>query len=213
MLKNIADTENGIAKNKFVGKSTKVFLIGDSIREGYCSFVKEELKGKLDVVYPNDNCRFTQYVLTSLLSWVNMFSDRNEVKIVCFNCGHWDVAHWNGQKYSLNTKKEYARNLKRITAQLHSFFPCAKIIFFTTAPINEKLYNSMINPRTNKEIDAYNTVAVKTLGRLVTIKDMHKFIEGFEGKYYADYAHFNEEGNKLLGKYVAEIIVEELKIN
>ena len=36
----------------------KIILIGDSIRLGYCGFVKEVLADKAEVFFPEDNCKF-----------------------------------------------------------------------------------------------------------------------------------------------------------
>ena len=41
----------------------QVFLIGDSIREGYCEKVKEALRDRAEVIYPGENCRTSQYIV------------------------------------------------------------------------------------------------------------------------------------------------------
>ncbi len=41
----------------------KVVLIGDSVRLGYDKYVKDALKGSAEVLYPQENCRFAEYVL------------------------------------------------------------------------------------------------------------------------------------------------------
>lgn len=38
-------------------KNAKVFLIGDSIRMGYCDIVKEQLSDIAEVIYPRLLCR------------------------------------------------------------------------------------------------------------------------------------------------------------
>jgi len=45
--------ENGLADNEFVcsKKIPNIFLIGDSIRQGYCATVKSELEGVAEVFY------------------------------------------------------------------------------------------------------------------------------------------------------------------
>ena len=40
-----------------------VLLIGDSIRMGYDKSVKNSLKSKANVYFPEENCRFASYVL------------------------------------------------------------------------------------------------------------------------------------------------------
>ena len=52
-----------------------IFLVGDSIRMGYCGYTKEYLKDVADVAYPDDNCRYTQYTYVGLSQWKNIFPD------------------------------------------------------------------------------------------------------------------------------------------
>ena len=70
--------EEGFSEIEYSGERKKVLLIGDSISIGYRPFVKEYLADEFDVTYPNDNCRNTHYVLTSLRTWVNMFEDASK---------------------------------------------------------------------------------------------------------------------------------------
>ena len=130
--------ENGNASWQFMcdDKKPNIFLIGDSIRRGYCETVKAELRDIASVFYCDDNCRSTQYIIFSLRQWANSFSDREKVDIVQFNCGHWDVAHWNGYEHPLTSENEYAKNIKMIIVTLKEFFPNAKIVFATTTSMN-----------------------------------------------------------------------------
>ena len=41
----------------------KIVLIGDSIRMGYDKYVKDALSGVAEVYYPEENCKFAEYVL------------------------------------------------------------------------------------------------------------------------------------------------------
>ena len=106
--------ENGLSEVKYYCSDTKknVYLIGDSIRRGYCLTVKEELSDVAEVFYPNDNCRNTQHVITRLKKWSGMINDLNKIDLVQFNCGQWDAAHWNEYPLSLTSESEYERNIK-----------------------------------------------------------------------------------------------------
>lgn len=206
-MDNIKYIEEGMGEEKYIDERKKVFLIGDSIREGYCPFVKEYLKEQVEVAFPNDNCRDTHYVLTSLRSWVTMFKDPSKVSIVTFNCGHWDVAHWNCDEESLTTEKDYARNLKRIIAQLQTFFPLAKIVFFTTTPMSTSYNEFMVNPRSNTEIEAYNAIACKVMSeQKVKVCDLFKEVKTYSESCFKDYCHLTEEYNVKLGNYIAGIL-------
>lgn len=47
-------------------KKPSVLLLGDSISLGYREFVKENLRGVMDVYYPPENGRMIAYTLRAL---------------------------------------------------------------------------------------------------------------------------------------------------
>jgi len=204
--------ENGDGSRQFICTDQKpnIFLIGDSIRLGYCKTVKEELSDTASVFYCDDNCRSTQYVIFSLRRWANNFSDREKVNIVQFNCGHWDIAHWNGYCEPLTSLTEYAKNIKMIINLLRTYFPNAKIIFATTTPMNP---NGVVgvNPRYNEDIEKYNQAAVKiAVENSVEIFDLYEFTRDWSSECYRDYCHFTESAFAALGKEVAKKLKELL---
>ena len=182
-----------------------VFLIGDSIRQGYCAMVKEELSPDAQVFYVSDNCRNTQYVITNLKTWANMFSNPSMVDIVHFNCGHWDIAHWCGGELPLTSEQEYKRNIKIIIDMIRKLFPNAKIIFATTTTMNPN-GTIGINPRTTAEIARYNDIAVSVLEGDVVVNDLFAVTNDWDSDCYADYCHFTTDAFKELGKAVAEAL-------
>ena len=202
----MAYIEDGKTNNtRFICSDTKknVFLIGDSIRLGYCASTREALSDMAEVFYVADNCRNTQYVITNLNSWTNMFSDRTCVDLVQFNCGHWDVAHWRGGKFSLTSEDEYARNLQIIINMISELFPRAKIVFATTTTMNPSGQIG-INPRTNGEISRYNEIAKAVASKNnIPINDLFEVTKEWDSSYYKDYCHFTEETNVVLGQAVA----------
>ena len=48
----------------------KVVLIGDSIRLGYEKFVKDSLEGVAEVFSPDENCRFTLYLMRYIHEYI-----------------------------------------------------------------------------------------------------------------------------------------------
>ncbi len=197
--------EDGNAKKQFICSDVKknVFLIGDSIRLGYCAWVREALLDLSEVFYVADNCRNTQYVITNLNRWANMFSDRACVDVVQFNCGHWDIAHWRGGAFSLTSETEYARNLQIIMDMLAALFPRAKIVFATTTTMNPDGQTG-INPRSNEEIARYNEIA-KAVARKnnIAVIDLFALTKDWDSSRYRDYCHFTDEANQVLGQTVA----------
>ena len=209
---DLAKCENGDAQASFVGERKKIFLIGDSLRVGYCPYVKENLEQEYDVVYPDENCRNTQYVLTSLLGWKQMFKNAESVVAVTFNCGHWDVAHWNKSEDSLTSPEVYGHNIRKIIKQLRIFFPNAKLLFFTTTPMAPIDYSWHTNPRSNEEIERYNEIATRVCKEEnVPVKDMYGSMKGWDEKCYRDYVHTTPERSKILGDFVTETIKELLE--
>ena len=201
----MAYIEDGKTKTQFLCSDTKknIFLIGDSIRMGYCISVREALSDIAEVFYVDENCRNTQYVITKLNSWDNMFSDPTRVDLIQFNCGHWDVAHWCGGALSLTSQDEYARNLQIIIDMISKLFPRAKIVFATTTTMNPS-GKVGINPRTNEEISRYNEIAKAVAGKNnIPVNDLFAITKEWDSSYYKDYCHFTDETNVILGQAVA----------
>lgn len=190
-----------------------VLLIGDSIRLGYCRYVKKSLFDIADVHYPEDNCRFTQYTLVSLPQWIGAMGVAPEkIDVIHWNNGHWDVAHWNGEDVSLNSLKMYSSMLLRIYRKLHALCPNAKIIFALTTPVNTER-GVMVNPRGNDEIEKYNAAATELMKRLnVEINDLYSLVKNeVPADFYIDQCHFNESGYQILGQRVSGIIRANLQ--
>ena len=83
----------------------QILLLGDSIRMGYCGYVKQLLADKAEVIYPKDNCRSSQNIIMNLHDWARL-CDSQRVKAVHFNCGQWDTGHFQYDPEPLPTKKE-----------------------------------------------------------------------------------------------------------
>ena len=111
----------------------EMLLIGDSIRQLYCSAVAEALRGKAEVKWPKENCQSSQNILISLSRWRGLVASP---KVVHFNCGHWDVARWDGDAEPLTSVEEYARNVRNIIRRIRRYWPEAKIVFATTTTMN-----------------------------------------------------------------------------
>jgi len=183
----------------------QILLIGDSIRMGYCGHVKELLADRADVRYPDENCSSSQNILIKLVQWANL-CDREQVDIVCFNCGQWDAAHFNYELEPLTSLQEYRKNLYAIVRQLRKLFPKARLVFITTTPMNPD-YPENCNPRTTEEINAYNHAAKQVMAELgIVVNDLFAAAESLGTEYYIDYCHFTPEGYKFLGNQVFECI-------
>jgi len=187
------------------GEKKTVFLIGDSIRMGYCETVRHELADVAQVIYPEENCRFSQHILVRLRAWAGL-CDPEQVNLVHFNCGHWDAAHWNGDEASLNSLEEYHKNICRIIAALRRIFPNARILFATSTPMNPNGVNSP-NPRTTQEMMAFNAAGLAAAQECgVEVNDLFAYTKDWDESAYRDYAHFTPEAFEKLGKHVADVL-------
>lgn len=192
-----------------------VLLLGDSIRLGYCAFVRKELENTARVFYPEENCQFTQYTLVALPRWLNATGiPKEEIDLIHWNNGHWDAAHFNQEDVSLNSPELYGVMLGRICRKLRTLCPNAKIIFALTTPVHPENI-PMANPRSNSEIEKYNAVAAEVMEKFdVKINDLYSLAKtNIPSSLYADYCHFKEEGYQILGRQVIRVIRENLNNN
>ena len=191
-----------------------IFLLGDSIRfgappnsPGYGVIVKEKLKGKANVLYPDANCRWTQHTLRFLHEWVADI-ECEKIDVVHWNNGLWDVHRIDGDE-PLTTCDGYVEMLGRIHKRLVKTFPNAKIIFALTTAIieqwdteNERIYNS--------DIRKYNDAAAKLMKSLnVEVNDLYTLTEDFGWTLHSDWIHFNKEGSQKIANKVIECIMEK----
>lgn len=183
----------------------QVFLIGDSIREGYCEKVKAALAGRAEVIYPGENCRTSQYIVMRMLPWSELCR-REDVAVVHFNCGQWDTAHMNGTPEALTSLAEYRKNLHSIIWELEKFFPNAQIIPATTTPMNP-VHPETINPRTTQEIMEYNRVLKELAAEQgLPVNDLFEESKEWGEEFYLDYCHLTQEGYQRLAKKVVEAV-------
>ncbi len=184
-----------------------VLLIGDSIRMGYCATVERELADVAKVVYPTENCRHSQYVLTGLEGWQKLCPDAAFVHV---NFGQWDVARFADSGERLTSPAEYGRNAQIIFHVLRKMFPNAKFAFATTTPMRPGEYVGP-HPRSDADVDEYNAIAVPIARECgFEIDDLNAFAQGWPADAYADSCHYTPASFERIGKAVAAFIRERL---
>lgn len=184
----------------------KVVLLGDSIRMGYDKFVKEALDGKAEVFYPSENCKFVQYLLRFVHDWKKKGEWGNDVDVVHWNAGLWDVmCIYDDQP--MTPPEFYAHYVKRVNDRLRFLFPNAKIIFATTTNVLDYQYTGFTK-RHNWQIKEYNDLAVSTLeGTGTLINDLYEITKNIPESYYSDKTHlYTPEGTALLGGKVLSAV-------
>ena len=186
----------------------KIVLIGDSIRMGYDKYVRAALDGKAEVLFPEEDSRFAEYVLRTVIDWKNNGKWGDDVDVVHWNAGLWDTLtlYEDGTLTPLNV---YVDFIKRIHKRLTTLFPKAKLIFATSTLVLEDKYpDHKISVRYNADTRAFNEAAVAVLTELgEEINDLYSLVDGVPTDYYSDCTHlYTPEGTRLIGDRVLEVV-------
>lgn len=188
----------------------KIVLFGDSQRQQYSGYgkrVQEVLKKEgHEVFQPEDNSRFTKYLLRQIADYRK---DIQDADIIHFNAGHWDVGvMFKSDNEPFTPLEEYLSNLRRIVAEFKLITP--HIIFATTSPVKSTHVDE-----TNEMIEKYNTAAVKLMKELgVKIDDIYSVVlpqleECVLGA--PDSIHPTEKGKLVQAEQVLKVIHEEMR--
>lgn len=184
----------------------KIVLIGDSIRLGYCKYVRERFQGKAEVLFPEENCRFTQHVYRFTADWKKHGNWGDDVDIVHWNVGLWDVLRLFGDE-TLTPIDTYADYIRRIDRQMRIHFPKAKLIFALNTNVQEEKYGKDFK-RYNSDIIAFNKAAIKALeGTDEQINDLYSITENIPDSARSDLTHFNTpDGVRIVGGAVVSAL-------
>lgn len=191
----------------------RVLLLGDSIRMGYDSYIRDLLKGECEVFYEKDNGRFSSYTLWQVNK---TFKNHGKFDIVHWNNGYWDMNIEAPMTEAMHPVEEYIHFLKRIIREIRR--NGAKIIFATTTPVPEK-GSALDNTGTGMEIsydngwvEKYNNAAKQLMAQEhIAVDDLYELM--LTGKdYYKchDGLHLTEKGYRLCAAQAAELIRKEL---
>ena len=192
----------------------KIVLIGDSIRMGYDKYVKDALEGVAEVYYPDDSARFSEYTLRYLSDWKAENKWGEDIDLVHWNTGLWDVLEMYGEA-PISNPQQYGETIGKIERQIKILFPKAKQVFATSTSVIEERYH-WTRKRHNATIEQYNKIAVEALeGTGCVINDLYTLTKNAPLEIRAgDPTHFyTPEGTKLIGDRVLSVICGELDID
>lgn len=176
----------------------KVVLLGDSIRlMGYGEVINKYLP-EFEIWQPEDNCRFSQYLLRMLFDYKDQIEGAD---VIHFNAGLWDTCYLFEDGQNFTPIEEYKRNLSRIADILLS--QCDKVIFALTTPVNGEAHN------TNETIQKYNEAAMKVLKpKGIIINDLYSLVMSDLNANIRDddKIHLSDAGKEKTAKQVADLI-------
>lgn len=190
----------------------KILLIGDSIRLGYDKYVRLALKNDAEVIFPEENCRSSAYVLRSLYFWKDSLKLDESIELIHWNAGLWDDLILADGK-PLFPLEQYKENIRRICYHFKAWFPNAKMIFATSTPVIEEMFNGCI--RYNKNTEKYNAAACEIIAENGGyIDDLYSVMLACPPKYRSDMTHFyTREGTEMITNAVLKSICEHLGTN
>lgn len=189
-----------------------IFLIGDSIRQGYDLYVKESMVNLANVYYTAENNQNTPYILRNVHNWKSNLGI-GECDVIHFNVGHWDTLRIYGDE-PLTKPHVYADNIKRIAERLQFLFPSAALIFATSTPVIESGYIQEFECRYNHDVEEYNAIAVETLKPYnVTINDLYSLLDG-KPELHSDQSHYyTADATALIGGKVIDVLCDVLQMD
>lgn len=191
----------------------KIVLMGDSIRMGYDKYIKDALQKSAEVFYPQENCKFAEYILRFAHEWKTSGNWGDDVDLVHWNAGLWDALELFGDE-PLTSISYYGEAIKRIDKRLRMLFPKAKMVFATSTNVNEEMGKPEFM-RHNATIEKYNAEALRALsGTDAVINDLYSLTASFPDTYRSDWVHFyTPKGTELIGGKVLSVICELLSID
>lgn len=191
----------------------KIVLIGDSIRMGYDKYVREALEGVAEVYYPEENCRFAQYTLRYLHEWKHKGKWGDDVDLVHWNAGLWDVGEIYGDG-PMSSLAHYAETIERIDRRIRMLFPNAKVVFATSTAVREEGYKGGFR-RYNATIEKFNALALSVLANTDTIvNDLYAHTRNIAPECCSDMTHYNTPaGAAYMGGKVLSVICSTLGIS
>ena len=191
----------------------KILLLGDSIRLGYEGYVKEKFSGIAEIYSPKENCAFAQYMLRWLYEWKIKEGYPDDIDLVHWNVGAWDVLRILGDD-TFTSVEYYAETLKRLFVRIKTLFPKAKQIFATCTSGIDELYEPPYQ-RCNADIEKFNQAAIETLLPLgVVINDLYPISKNASKECRSDMTHFSTpQGVELLGAQVVKSLCDQLEID
>ncbi len=165
-----------------------LLLIGDSIRMGYDKSVRKTLKGKANVIFPGDNCRFACYVLRYIHEYFDGI-DGADIDVIHWNAGLWDCLRLFGEEPHTPVDI-YEYYIERICQRLVKLCPNAKVIFATsTSVLSERM--DIDFKRYNEEIEAYNKAAVAIVTKYgFEVNDLYGLSVTLPEEAHSDPVHY-----------------------
>lgn len=193
--------------------SSRVILIGDSIRMGYEARVRERLGSSTDIWSPSENGGDSRNLLAHLQDWI---LDR-PADLIHLNCGLHDIKRPRGESGFQVAPQEFAQNVAELLDRIGQATR-ADVVWATITPVVESRHRQRGNfpfDRFSGDVSDYNRLALlEARKRNVAVNDLHDFVRrhGKDAMVGPDGVHYTDEGYRVLGDHVAGFIAARLAL-
>ncbi len=174
-----------------------ILLLGDSIRMQYQKPVADLLPD-VSVFGPEENCRFSGYLLNTLRFWLPFLPKPD---LVHFNCGLWDLGDDYQEGRHFTAPELYRENCVRICRVLRKITgkPELKLVIATTTPTRQGDHS---------EVNLYNEILRETAqAENATVNDLYAVIDQDRERMIGpDGVHLSEAGIAATAKQTADVL-------
>jgi hypothetical protein len=173
----------------------RVLLIGNSVTQGYYSFV-ESIMG--------ENVNLARFTTSSSIEDPVFFE---EIKVYL---KHYDFAviHFNNGLHGVHLDVvQYEKGITKLLKYLRKYGKGATLIAATTTRVLPGFPHWGTDEQNLKLVEERNRVLVRVCSeRNIPVNDLYSLTKDKPGWFSADNIHYNETGNRELGRQVASAI-------
>ena len=179
---------------------------------GYDKSVRKTLEGKVNVIFPEENCRFASYLLRNFHEYLKDVKG-GDIDVVHWNAGLWDCLRLFGEEPHTPIEV-YAYYIDRLCIRIKKICPNAKVIFATsTKVLSEKMDKNF--KRYNEEIQKYNDAAVEVVKKHgFSVNDLYAVSDKLPEEAHSDPVHYyTPMGTEAFTSAVLSFVVPALGID
>ena len=173
----------------------RVLLVGDSICRGYQGFVRELLRGKMNVSY-----WISSYCVTSAayLPLLMVYLDEAE----------YDVIHFNNGLHSLETPTAaYEKGMRRALALIREKQPGAKIVWCSSTPLTNAVKTAKC-----RELNMAAAKVVAEFGGIIATDDLFSLLDPLDrAANWSDEYHHQEAARKKESEQVVAAVLSAVE--
>lgn len=177
----------------------RVLFIGNSITQGYYSFVENSLKGKAYIAYYTTS---KGIVDPSFFEEVKNVIKHHKFKVIHFNNG------LHGVEY---TPVQYETGLQKLVKVLKKYGQKAELIGATSTRVLLGFVEWKTDEFNQKLIETRNEILIKICKeKNIQVNDLYKVTKDNPEWFSGDKIHYNENGYKELGKQAVDCILKKI---